>query len=238
MIVWRFVMLWRSSRRPDAPGELRVAVRQHLVWGPVALVALPLGVYLLAYLPFFVAGGYDLGTFIEMQRAMFSFHSGLQDSPRTASSWWTWPLDIRSVWFGTRNYGDGRIAITYALGNPLLFWAFLPAVVWTLVRWWRSVNTVGSVVLLLGFFGQWLPWMLVSRSTYLYHFLPAVPFGCLAVAATVVHIYETHRDWRRTLAVEYVVLVVVAFAFFYPIISYYPISQHALELRLWLSSWR
>ncbi len=238
MIVWRFVMLWRSSRRPDAPGELRVAVRQHLVWGPIALVVVPIGVYLLAYLPFFVAGGYDLGTFIEMQRAMFNFHSGLHDSPRTASSWWTWPLDIRSVWFGTRNYGDGRIAITYALGNPLLFWAFLPAVVWTLVRWWRSVNTVGSVVLLLGFFGQWLPWILVDRSTYLYHFLPAVPFGCLAVAATVVHICETHRDWRRTLAIEYVVLVVVAFAFFYPIVSYYPISQHALELRLWLSSWR
>jgi len=78
----------------------------------------------------------------------------------------------------------------------------------------------------------------VGRSSYLYHFLPAVLLGCFAVAVAVVHLYDAASGWRRTLAVEYVVLVALAFAFFYPIYSYYPISHHALELRLWLSSWR
>jgi dolichyl-phosphate-mannose--protein O-mannosyl transferase len=133
---------------------------------------------------------------------------------------------------------DDRIAITYALGNPFLYWAFLPAVVWTAVRWWRDRRTLALTVLLVGFFGQWLPWALVGRSSYLYHFLPAVPFGCLAVAATLVHLIRTYPDWRRTLAIEYVVLVALVFAFFYPVVSYYPISDHAYELRLWLSSWR
>lgn len=146
-------------------------------------------------------------------------------------------MDIRSVWFGTRSLADGRIAKTYALGNPILYWTFIPAIGWTIVRWWRSSQWVALTVLMIGFFGQWLPWMFVGRSSYLYHFLPAVPFACVAVAASLVHVYERWSDWRRTLVIEYAVLTVLAFAFFYPIVSYYPISERALGLRMWLQSW-
>lgn len=239
VIIWRFFMLWRDSRKGETTPEMRRALREHLILGPVALVILPIAVYLLAYLPYFIGGHNNFGDFVELQRAILRLQTNLNDSPRTASRWWTWPLDWRSVWFGTRTYSDGRIARTYALGNPILYWAFLPAVTWTLVRWWRSAPrpNIAIIVLLIGFFGQWLPWMFVSRSMYLYHFLPSVPFGCLAVAATVVYLYENHRDWRRTLAVEYAVLVVLVFAFFYPILSYYPISERAMWLRMWLASW-
>jgi dolichyl-phosphate-mannose--protein O-mannosyl transferase len=65
-----------------------------------------------------------------------------------------------------------------------------------------------------------------------------VPFGCLAVAVAVVHLIEGNSGWRRTLAVEYVVLVALAFAFFYPIFAFYPLSDHAQALRFWLASWR
>ena len=237
VVLWRLVQMWRASRTDDASAGTRAAFWRHVVLVPVALGVFPVVAYLGAHVPFFLAGnGWD--DFVGLQRAILQFQTNLNDSPRTASPWWTWPLDVRSVWFGTRNLADDRIAITYALGNPFLYWAFLPAVAWTAVRWWRSGSYVALTVLLVGFFGQWLPWALVGRSSYLYHFLPAVPFGCLAVAATLVHLIRTFPDWRRTLAIEYVVLVALAFAFFYPVVSYYPISDHAYELRLWLSSWR
>jgi dolichyl-phosphate-mannose--protein O-mannosyl transferase len=237
VVLWRLVQMWRASRTDDASAGTRAAFWRHVVLVPVALGVFPVVAYLGAHVPFFLAGnGWD--DFVALQRAILRFQTNLNDSPRTASPWWTWPLDVRSVWFGTRNLADDRIAITYALGNPFLYWAFLPAVAWTAVRWWRSDSYVALTVLLVGFFGQWLPWALVGRSSYLYHFLPAVPFGCLAVAATLVHLIRTFPDWRRTLAIEYVVLVALAFAFFYPVVSYYPISDHAYELRLWLSSWR
>ncbi len=238
IVLWRMLRLWRAGRRAKAPTEVRSGLRQHLIWAPIALVAIPLVEYLLAYLPFFLSGGNTWSDFVELQKSILHLQTNLDDDPRTASRWWTWPLDLRSVWFGTRNYRDDRIGITYALGNPLLYWALVPAVVWTAIRWWKTRQDLALTVLLVGFFGQWLPWALVGRSSYLYHFLPAVPFGCLAVAATVVHLYETHPDWRRTLAIEYVVLVALAFAFFYPVVSYYPLSDHAYEMRLWLSSWR
>lgn len=237
VVLWRFFTIWRASRRESATPAHHVAVRDHLIYGPIALLVFPVAVYLIAYLPFFLGGGNTWSDFIALQKAILYLQTNLSDDPRTASRWWTWPLDLRSVWFGTRHYADGGIGRTYALGNPILYWAFLPAVVWTILRWWRSRYLVPLVVLLIGFFGQWLPWMLVGRSSYLYHFLPAVPFGCLAVSATIVYVYDKWRDWRRTLAVEYVMLVVLAFAFFYPIFTHYPLSERAFGLRMWLSSW-
>jgi dolichyl-phosphate-mannose--protein O-mannosyl transferase len=93
-------------------------------------------------------------------------------------------------------------------------------------------------MLLIGVLGAWLPWAAIERPTFVYHFLPAVPFCCLAVAVAVSDLYHADTSWRRTLAVEYVVLVALAFAFFYPLYAFVGLDAHDLELRLWLPSWR
>lgn len=236
VVLGRFAWTWWTHRQ-QAPTSMRgPGYLQHIIWVPLALIVLPLAVYIGSYIPLFL-DGYSFGYFIDLQKEMLNYHAHFSADPPTASRWWSWPLDMRSVWFGTRSLEDGRTARTYALGNPILYWAFLPAVAWTLYRWWKSQNHVALLVLAVGFFGQWLPWVFIERTTYLYHFLPSVPFGCLAVAATLVYIHDHWRDWRRTLAIEYVVLVVLAFAFFYPIVAYYPLSQWALGIRMWLPSW-
>ena len=56
--------------------------------------------------------------------------------------------------------------------------------------------------------------------------------------AKVSDLFHADRGWRRTLAVEYVVLVALAFAFFYPLYAFVGLDAHDLELRLWLPSWR
>lgn len=168
---------------------------------------------------------------------MLEYHQHFGGQPKYGSRWWRWPLALRPNWLGSRSYGDGRIAVTYENVSPVLAWAMLPAVVWLCARWWRERHP-GFLVLFIGFFGQWLPWVLVARATYVYHFLPAVPIGALAVAAAVDHLISKGNAWQRVLAVQYAALVVLVFAFFYPIYSYLPISHHALEMRLWLPSWR
>jgi dolichyl-phosphate-mannose--protein O-mannosyl transferase len=92
-------------------------------------------------------------------------------------------------------------------------------------------------ILLIGFFGQWLPWGLVPRAAFMYHFLPAVPFGALAVAALIVH------SWRsglrgQLLAAAYVLVVAFSFVYFYPIYSAVPLDYPAFESRMWFHSWR
>jgi dolichyl-phosphate-mannose--protein O-mannosyl transferase len=211
----------------------------------VSLILIPLVIQFLVHLPFFLAG-FNLADFVDLQRARLSAREpglvpatlntdGTWNHPY-ASRWWEWPLALRPMWHSTIPVGD-KIAVTYANGNPLLYWAFLPALAWLCRHWWRK-RTPALLVLVIGFFGQWLPWMIVSHTSFIYHFLPAVPFGCLAVAVAVVHLAQSGDVRRRTAAIGYVALVALAFAFFYPIYSLYPLTERQLDLRMWFSSWR
>ncbi|MDQ4045054.1 MAG: phospholipid carrier-dependent glycosyltransferase [Chloroflexota bacterium] len=236
VVLVRFVRLLLGRWRGDTSPQTRRGIIEHMIWIPLSLGIVPLAVYLLTFTQFFLEG-YTIEQFIQLQRETFHVHSTIRDGNVMASRWWEWPLALRHVWFGNRVLDDGRIATTYALGNPLLYWAFLPAVAWLCIHWWRRRNP-GLILLVVGFFGQWLPWMFVERSTYTYHFLPAVPFGCLAVAMAVIHLCQRGSSWQRTLAIEYVVLVALTFAFFYPMFAFLPMSEEALALRMWLPPWR
>jgi dolichyl-phosphate-mannose-protein mannosyltransferase len=93
------------------------------------------------------------------------------------------------------------------------------------------------VVSAVGFFGQWLPWSLSPRGTFVYHFLPAVPLGCIALAVVVVGAWR-HGGWERTAAVAYAGAVVAVFAFFHPLYTALPFTPDQVSARLWLPSWR
>lgn len=214
--------------------DARTARRTHLLWLPVALGLVPAAVYLAAYIPFFLTG-HTFGQFLELQRQTYLYHTGLRATHAYQSSWWQWPLAARPVWYYVR-YAPGSISNIYAQGNPILYWAFVPAAVWLGVRWWRQ-RSAALLPFLIGFFGQWLPWALVPRIAFAYHFLPAVPFGVIAVAAAFM------RGWRaggrlRVVAIAWLVAVALAFAFFYPIYAAVPLSPRALALRFWFPSWR
>ena len=73
----------------------------------------------------------------EMQSQMFGYHFGLQAGHPAASPWWSWPLDLKPVWFYSHSYDDRLMAVIYNGGNPILFWAGIPAVVWCAVLAWR-----------------------------------------------------------------------------------------------------
>lgn len=232
------VGLWKIYRAWDAAqtrhnSRTRLSLQQQALWVPVALIAVPAAVYILSYIPFFLVG-HSLGQWFELQQQMFYYHTHLTATHPYASRWWSWPLDVRPVWYSV-TYTGNMVANTYAQANPLLYWGFLPAVALLMVRWWREKTRL--LVFVVGFFGQWLPWMLVSRITFIYHFLPAVPFGCLAVAMAVEQGWQRGR-WLRASAVGYCVVVVAAFVFFYPIYSSVLLSHHQLDMRMWFPSWR
>ena len=234
VLLYRAWKVWRGTRREQVSPEARSGWKAHLTWLPVSLVVLPVLVYLVSYTPFF-ATGHDGAQFVELQRQIFVYHTGLEAGHKFQSSWWQWPLALGPVWYwGT--FTKDTVAHVFANGNLVLHWAFVPAVSWLALRWRRESNP-GLTVLLIGFFGQWLPWALSPRIAFGYHFLPSVPFGALAVAMAVVELY--HRGGlRRALAVIYMLTVLAYFVFFYPTYSGLPLSREAFELRMWFESWR
>ena len=232
------VTLFRELRRgwsPRGAGAGRLAgAAERFVFVALSLVAIPAVVYLASYIQFF-ALGHDLSQFVELQRQTLWYHSHLKETHAYSSAWWTWPLALRSVWYYVA-YLENWIANIYANSNPFLSILFVPAAVTITAMWWRQRNPAW-LVLLIGFFGQWLPWGLVPRIAFAYHFLPATPFGTIAVAAILGMLWN-QGALGRAACVAYVLVVAASFAFFYPIYAAVPLTKEAFELRMWIPSWR
>ena len=69
------------------------------------------------------------------------------------------------------------------MGNPAVWWFGLVALLYVLLRAaWKKRAPEAYVIVLIGFASQFLPWVLVPRSTFIYHYFASVPFIILMVA--------------------------------------------------------
>jgi dolichyl-phosphate-mannose--protein O-mannosyl transferase len=234
VVIVRAMIFGFAARRAGGDAvTARAAWRTHAWATPVGLIAIPAFVYFAAYVPFFLTG-HTGAQWVELQKQIFYYHSRLRDVHSYQSKWWTWPFTVRPVWYHV-TYTPGHAAHIYANGSTLLYWAFLPAVFWICAWWWKE-HRASVAVLALGFFGQWLPWMLVPRISFIYHFLPAAVFGTIAVAWVLSELMRMSR-WGRAFAVVYVALVALSFVYFYPIRAAVPLTPHQVGQRMWAPTW-
>ncbi|MBA2278557.1 MAG: phospholipid carrier-dependent glycosyltransferase [Chloroflexia bacterium] len=234
--LWRVGRLWVAGSKPGAPPAVIRGARQQALWIPVALIAVPLLVYLASYIPFFLSG-YGMADLIDLHQRMFRYHSQLKSTHPYASIWWTWPLDWNPVLYDLMWDGP-KSARAYGMGNPLIFWALVPSVAAVAWSWWRTHHRAALTVLLIGFFGQWLIWMFSPRTAYMYHFLPAVPFGVIAIATLLEAGWRRATRPARAVVRGYLIAVIIFFAFFYPIWASVWLTPERLEMRIWFESWR
>ena len=209
-----------SDRRWHLPGELGGFAWP---WIGACLVVMPLLVYFLAYVPYLQLGhpiagpsagpgyGWSLD---ELHAQMFGYHFGLQAGHASSSPWWSWPLDLKPVWFYGHDFDGRRVGVIYNGGNPILFWAGVPAIAWCAVQAWRR-RSPALVLLVVAFAFQFLPWTRIERATFHYHYLTAVMFAMVAVAYVV---DEMLRSWTyRPFAIAFLVLAAVAGLMVFPL---------------------
>jgi dolichyl-phosphate-mannose-protein mannosyltransferase len=236
VICWRTVQIWCLARETNqsAAVDARAGLRAHLLWAPIALTAFPLAIYLSTYLHFWLTG-HSWADFIALHRDMFAYHRNLGVVHDDSSPWWQWPLTARGVWY----YVDERRregAFVLGNGNPLLYWPMVVAVAWVVIDWWGR-RSAAVLILVIGFFGQWLPWAFSPRGTFIYHFMPVVPLGCIAIAVVLTGAW-TRGGISRIAAAGYALAVVATFAWFYPLYTAMLLSPDQFDLRIWLESWR
>jgi dolichyl-phosphate-mannose-protein mannosyltransferase len=92
-------------------------------------------------------------------------------------------------------------------------------------------------VVLVGIAAAYLPWVLVTRLTFIYHFFACVPFLVLCIVYWIRKIEErktTNRTWTHL----YAGLVLLLFLLFYPILSGTEIYvSYADRVLKWFGGW-
>jgi len=154
----------------------------------------------------------------------FSFRNYLSGAPAVAESpWYLWPvmqtpMPLFTMPDGSAQYGWGNIVFT---GNPVVWFGstFAVIVAVAVARRYAKNKKYALLVLLSGYVGALLPFILfVHRSTFLYHYLPALVFA-VGIAAWFIGEWLGVREWtdltpRKAVFLTLIlVIVVVGFAY-------------------------
>ena len=239
--------LWEARRRGE---EVRPLVRKCLqlcAWCCLFFIVIPFGIYFAAFLPITTLshnGGKLWWAFWNYQTTMFNYHAHLEATHSFASPWYEWPFDIRPIWYFAQDNWNGYSTIS-SFGNPLLWWGCLPALAAAAYLWWKKRPRWAAVVL-AGFGSVYLPWVLVPRLTFIYHYFTAVPFLVVALCGVFSLLYEKGPFARRLtfpgglecqgatlLLAAFAAGCLLLFAVYFPVLSGAPTTREyadALEL--------
>jgi len=181
----------------------------------------------------------------------WQFHTTLVSPHSWQSNPWTWIVQGRPTLFFNDIYTNGKAGCHVAscnqmitpLGNPAIWWGsvFAIAVVlfrWALARDWRA----GAV--LSGLVAGYLPWFLYQyRTIFEFYAVAFAPWVVLAVTYCLGMIIgpkdapPARRQWGVLVAGGYVLVTVLLFWFFYPILAGRVVPSGVVTLRHWITSW-
>lgn len=242
LIGWRAIASLRnpaSDARWWQPGEMGGFAWS---WVGACLVIVPITVYALTYIPYLqlghdwaAAGGPGYGWSIEELHAqMFGYHYNLTAGHASSSPWWSWPLALKPTWFFNGSYDADQIAVIYNGGNPILFWAGVPAILACGVLAWRR-RSAALVLVVAAFAFQLVPWVRIERAAFAYHYFTAVMFTMIAIAYLVDELLR--RPAWRDLAIGYLGLVALFGILIFPLGSALPMPDWYINAARALPPW-
>jgi predicted membrane-bound dolichyl-phosphate-mannose-protein mannosyltransferase len=248
-VVWvclALVIGQRFLRRPAVYGN-PFGMPLDVVIGSMLVIAG--AIYTICYIPFFTLG-HNFLDMVTLQTEMFYYHDHLVATHPYASSWWQWPILERPISYFYHDYRTGAnvnapdaccVAEILALPNPFVWLFGLVTVPLVGVLAWVQRNR-GYALLVIAYFLQWLPWIGSPRIAFEYHFYPNLAIIVLCNAIVLQKFWNWNVDspspFARRLSVGiYLGVVVVAFAFFYPVLAGQHVTWDAWHMRMWYPRW-
>ncbi|MBA3348944.1 MAG: phospholipid carrier-dependent glycosyltransferase [Actinobacteria bacterium] len=239
-VVWEVAARRADGKARPARRALAEEGASILLW----LVVTPVVVYAITY-----AGVLDgswrvapwsegswMRAFIERQIYMLDFHLGLDKMHSYESPAWSWVLIKRSVsyYFGHAANGDFREIV--AIGNPLVWWPSLLALLYVGVRWVRRHSLGGPEgFILAGFLLTYGPWLVLASgrsAVFLFYLLPVLPFMFLGLAYVMAQLARSIVG--RGAVALFAAGCVLSFAFYYPLLAAKPLPIEQWTRRIWI----
>ena len=214
------------------------------LWCLLFFVAVPVVIYLLAYVDRFADR--NIASFsalvkmiIQETESMLSYHGtpGLGMDHAFYSPWYEWPLMATPMYYASASFKpEGMTYAIFCFGNPWVWLVGLGGIAYTVFRWAKGhrYRIVGSdstfqlyrddwdeapAFILISILAQFLPWVLVPRGTYIYHYFASVPFLILGTTLMLDALTKRWPKAGKRICITYLVLCLVWFVLLFPYAS-------------------
>lgn len=199
--------------------------------------------------------GKDLGSLFYYHQAMYNFHVSdrmMVEAEHTYEAHPAgWLLLLRPIGIeavngikpgqeGCEAVGTTCLRVISGIGTPVLWWAAAVAIVLAL-GWWLIGRDWRFAVPLLAIGSTWLPWFkYVDRPLFFFYAIMIIPFSVTILAMALGKLLgparHPKRMWRAMVVGIFVALVILNFAFFYPILTADLLTRPEWLMRMWLGN--
>jgi dolichyl-phosphate-mannose--protein O-mannosyl transferase len=179
-----------------------------------------------------------------------NFHVNLHTPHSYASNPLTWLLLYRPTSFFYEGAANGEAGCTFsegcssaitALGNPVIWYAALIALVLLVIRYFKHRESVPGLIL-LGIAAGYLPWLVfMNRTVFQFYAITFLPWLMLALTFIL-------KNWLQGKAAElrqkaeqrlliFFALATAVSIYFYPIWTGLQVSYWFWSAHMWIPSW-
>lgn len=140
---------------------------------------------------------------LELNKQMFMSQLGKLKHPYQ-SKWYQWLIMKRAVsYYQKVTEKNGKFVINNItlLGNPFIWLLTLLGIsgyiIWSIVNFWHKLPPPpASSIIIAGYLISLIPFALIKRSLFLYHYFPALIFATLASAYLLNHLLATTKGQK------------------------------------------
>lgn len=210
--------------------------RKIIAWCFLFFIGIPVVIYFAVYLftPVW-SDGWSIAHVLEQIDYIYHYHINLKATHPYQSTWYMWLVDARPIWYYSGTFFPVVQHSISCFSNPAICWAGLIAILYTIVSFFRT-RSWNAYLIAVGYLSAFLPWMLVDRCVFAYHFYPTSFFMIMAIVYWVRQLVAEKPQRLRWVRV-YTVVCVILFAMFMPATMGFGTTISCLKFLEWFPSW-
>ncbi|MDJ0600079.1 MAG: phospholipid carrier-dependent glycosyltransferase [Crocosphaera sp.] len=251
-IYFLILMVYLSGRVNGLFKVKNLGLFERIKWSKLSLLLfnlllIPLFTYSILWLPYLLLN--PEYSWWGIHQKIWFFHQSIGDGSTVhpyCSKWYSWLIMARPIayFYEMKNTLSGTIIYdVHAMGNPILWWlATASIIVFSLfiviILFKKQYHSYFYVFMfiLINYLANLLPWIFVSRCTFLYHYMPSYSFSLLGIGLIIEQCLISQFTFNRRLGIILLLLISSAFVYWLPIYLGLPLSPREFNLRM-LPNW-
>jgi hypothetical protein len=199
-------------------------------------IAIPIVIYWLTYLPDRVwkTDTWSIANVWSQNMYMYNYHINLKATHPYSSTWYMWIVDARPIWYNFSTDANGLLHSISCYSNPLLTWGGIIGFIVCGIQLISHRNREAWVIL-VGYLTALMPWLIITRCVFAYHFYPASCFLIFAVVFLFSRIMD--KKWGKRFIILFLLAYVILFYAFLPSTAGFGTVLPYIKSMEWFGSW-